>query len=59
MSDALEDHKGSVSIGGMIFINFRFDDIVFGLYKIQDKRLSLTRLKNGQTTPMAFKEISR
>ena len=29
MSDALEYHKGSVSIGGRIFINFRFaDDIV-------------------------------
>ena len=29
MSGALEDHKGSVSIGGRIFINFRFaDDIV-------------------------------
>ena len=60
MSNALEDHKGKVSFGDWIFINFRFaDDIVFGLYKKQDKRLSLTRLIRGQTTPMAFKEISR
>ena len=29
MSDALEDHNDSVSIGGRIFINFSFaDDIV-------------------------------
>ena len=29
MSDVLEDHKGSVSIGGRILINFHYgDDIV-------------------------------
>ena len=26
MSDALEDHKGSVGIGGRILSNFRFAD---------------------------------
>ena len=28
MSDALEDNKGSVSIGGRILINFRFADAI-------------------------------
>ena len=26
MSDALEDHKGSVSTDGRVFFNFRFQD---------------------------------
>ena len=40
MSDALEDHKGSVSIGGRMFINLRFtDDIVVNAecYSSSDK----------------------
>ena len=31
MSDALEDHEGTVSIGGRIITNFRFADDIDGL----------------------------
>ena len=49
MSDALEQQKGSVSIGGRIFINFRFVDKLvakaeeeeelmneYNMYKVRD-----------------------
>ena len=31
MTDALEDHEGTVSIGGRTIINLRFDDVIDGL----------------------------
>ena len=31
MTDALEDHEGTVSIGGRAITNFRFADVIDGL----------------------------
>ena len=59
MGDALEDHRGSVNIGGGVIINFRFAEVIvvnaeeeeepgdivtiYNLYKVQDGDFGLTR----------------
>ena len=37
MTDALEDHKGTVSIGGRTVTNFRFADGIDGLAGEEDE----------------------
>ena len=36
MTDALEDHEGTVSIGGRIITNFRFADDIDGLAREEE-----------------------
>ena len=45
MCEALNDHKGSVSIGGRLIINFRFaDDIVVNAEKEEEAGVLIDRL---------------
>ena len=41
MSDALEDHRGSVSIGGRIKVKFRFTDDIVVNAEEEDKLVTL------------------
>ena len=74
MCEALEDHEGSVSIGGRLITNFRFaDDIVVNAEEeeeadVQEDRLDTTTTrykmeigpdKTRQRTQMASKERSK
>ena len=72
MCEALDDHEGSVSIGGQLITNFRYaDDIVVNAKEEKDASVSIqpqqgtnwrsvqTRQKWWQTTQMASIERSR
>ena len=75
MCEALDDHEGSVSIGGWLITNFRFaDDTVVNAEEEEDADIIVdriqppqstkwrsvqTRQKWWQTTKMASKERSR
>ena len=51
MSDALADHKGSVSIGGRILINLRFaDDIVVNAEEKEEADDIVTSMDITSTT---------
>ena len=51
MTDALEDHEGTVSIGGITITNFRFTDDVDGLAGEEKELANLVeRLDKTSTT---------
>ena len=50
MTDALEDHEGTVSIGGKTITSFRFADDIDGLAGEEDELANLVeRLENAST----------
>ena len=51
MTDALEDHEGTVNIGGRTITNFRFDDYIDGLAGEEEQLSKLVeRLDKASTT---------
>ena len=51
MTDALEDHEGTVSIGGRTITNFRFADYIDGLAGEEEELAKLVeRLDKASTT---------
>ena len=51
MTDALEDHEGTVSIGGRTITNFRFNDDIDGLAGKEEELAKLVeRLDKVSTT---------
>ena len=51
MTDALEDHEGTVSIGGRTITNFRFADDIDGLAGEEEELAKLVeRLDKASTT---------
>ena len=57
MTDALEDHEGTVSIGGRTIINFRFAYDIDGLAGEEDELTNLVERLDKASTAYA-KEIS-
>ena len=50
MADALEDHEGTVSIGGRTMTNLRFADDIDGLAG-QEQELQITPMASALTLP--------
>ena len=50
MSDALEDHEGTVSIGGRTITNLRFADDIDGLAGEEELANLVERLDKASTT---------
>ena len=57
MTDALEDHKGTVSIGGRSITNFRFADDIDGLAGEEDEVANLVEHLDKASTAYSM-EIS-
>ena len=49
MTDALEDHEGTVSIGGRTITNFRFADNIDGLAEEEELAKLVERLDKTST----------
>ena len=49
MTDALEDHEGTVIIGGRTITNFRFADHINGLARKEELAKLLERLEKAYT----------
>ena len=48
MCEALDDHEGSVSIGGRLIINFRFaDDVVVNAEEEEEAGVHHHKVQNG------------
>ena len=50
MSDALEDHKGTVSIGGRTITNLRFADDIDGLAGSEEELANLVKRLDKTST---------
>ena len=50
MTDALEDHEGTVSIGGRTSTNFRFADDIDGLAGEEEQLAKLVERLNQSST---------
>ena len=50
MTDALEDHEGTVSIGGRTIANLRFADSIHGLAEGEELAKLVERLDKASTT---------
>ena len=57
MTDALEDHKGTVSIGGKTVTNFRFADGIDGLAGEEDELTNVVERLDKTSTAYGM-EIS-
>ena len=59
MADALEDHEGTVSIGGRITTNSRFADDIDGLAGQEQELVKLVNHIERASTIMAFRSVQR
>ena len=55
MTDALEDHKGTVSIGGKTVTNFRFADGIDGLAGEEDELTNVVERLDKTSTAYGMK----
>ena len=60
MTDALEDHDGTVSIGGRAITNLRFANDIDGLAGEEEELAKLVeRLDKASTQPTAWRSVPR
>ena len=60
MTDALEDHEGTVSIGARTITNLRFADDIDGLAGEEEELVNLVeRLEKKPPQPMAWRSVPR
>ena len=60
MTDASEDHEGSVSIGGRTIANLCFADDIDGLAGEEEELVNLVeRLEKKPPQPMAWRSVPR
>ena len=50
MTDALEDHEGSVSIGGRTITNVRFADDIDGFAEVEEELVKLVQCLDKAST---------
>ena len=59
MTDAFEDHEGTVSIGGRTIANLRFADIIDGLAGEEEELANLDERLDKAPQPTARKSVPR
>ena len=59
MTDALEDHEGTVSIGGRTITNLRFANDIDGLAGEEEELASLVECLDKASQPTAWKSVPR
>ena len=60
MTDALQDHEGTVSIGGRTITNLRFADDIDGLAGEEEELANLVeRLEEASPQPTARRSVPR
>ena len=59
MTDALEDHEGTVSIGGRTITYFRFADGIDGLAGEEEELAKLLSVSTKSPQPTAWKSVPR
>ena len=59
MTDALEGHEGTVSIGGRTITNLHFADDIDGLAGEEEELANLAECPDKASTPMAWRSVLR
>ncbi|WP_419593642.1 hypothetical protein, partial [Thiolapillus sp.] len=59
MTDALEDHEGTVSIGGRTITNLRFADDIDGLAGEEKELANLVERLDKPPQPTAWRSVPR
>ena len=59
MTDALENHKGSVSIGGRTLTNLHFADDIDALAGKKDELVKLINLLDKTSTNMTWRSVQK
>ena len=59
MTDALEDHEGTVSIGGRTTTNLRFADDIDGLAGEEEELANLVERLDKASMPTAWRSVPR
>ena len=59
MTDALEDHEGTVSIGGRTITNLRFADDIDGLAEEEEELANLVEHRDKPPQPTAWRSVPR
>ena len=59
MTDALEDHEGTVSIGGRTITNLRFADDIDGLVGEEEELAKLVEILDKASKPKAWRSVPR
>ena len=59
MTDALEDHKGTVSIGGRVITNLRFADGISGLAGEEEELAKLVEHLDKPPQPTVWRSVPR
>ena len=59
MTDALEDHEGTVSIGGRTITNLRFADDIDGLAGEEEELANLVERLTKPPQPMTWRSVLR
>ena len=59
MTDALEDHEGTVSIGGRTITNLHFADDINGLAGEEEELAKLVKHLNNASTAYARRSVPR
>ena len=59
MTDALEDHEGTVSIGGRTITNFRFADDIGGLAGGAEELAKLVERLEKASEPTVWRSVPR
>ena len=59
MTDVLEDHEGTVSIGGRTITNLRFADDIDGLAGEEEELANLVEASTKHPQPAAWRSVLR
>ena len=59
MTDTLEDHEGTVSMGGRTITNLRFADDIDGLAEEEEELAKLIEYLDKASTALSWKSVPR